>query len=57
MNRPDFNQIAKIGFETMFTEKWDDLPENSIDRALWIEITNNMANEILRQMEGILDQN
>jgi hypothetical protein len=32
------NDMARAGYQTMFDGKWDDLPENSIDRAMWLEV-------------------
>lgn len=30
--------VAKAIYERMFEERWDDLPENSIERALYREV-------------------
>ena len=43
--------MAKRGLETMMEDKWDELPVNSIERALWIEVASNMLNELRRLYE------
>ena len=47
-----FNELAKVGYETMFEDGWDYLPENSIDKALWIEIAKNMATKLWTIYQG-----
>lgn len=36
------NVVAKAGYNTQYEEEWDDLHENSIERALWRETAINM---------------
>lgn len=41
-----FNELAKVGYETMFEDKWDSLSEESIERALWLSIAENMVRRL-----------
>ena len=34
--------MAAAGYQRMFPDRWVDLPENSIERALWRSIAKNM---------------
>ena len=47
-----FNELAKVGYETMFEDNWDNLPENSIERALWLSIAKNMATKLWTLYQG-----
>ena len=40
--------MAKVGYESMFDLRWDDLSEHSIERALWYKIALNMLLELWR---------
>ena len=40
--------MAKVGYETMFEDKYDDLAEHSIERKLWYKIALNMLSELWR---------
>ena len=44
--------LAKVGYETMFDDKWDDLPKNSIERALWLSVAENMAKKLWSLYQG-----
>ncbi len=39
-------EMAKAGYETMYDEKWEVLPKNSIDRALWLNISKAMVKSV-----------
>jgi len=38
--------VAKMGYERMFDAEWDDLPPDSIERALWKEVALVMVQEL-----------
>lgn len=40
--------MAKVGYETMFDDRYDDLPEHSIERKMWYKIALNMLSELWR---------
>ena len=42
-----FNEMAKVGYETMFDDSWDNLPKKSIEKALWYSIAKNMVTKLL----------
>ena len=42
MTQSALEKMAKAGYEAMFEDKWDDLDENSIVRAHWLEISKAM---------------
>jgi len=45
-------QLAKVGYETMFEDKWDDLHPQSIERAMWKKIALNMTSELWKLYQG-----
>ena len=47
-----FNEMARVGYETMFDNKWDSLPQKSIERALWLSIAKNMATKLWVLYQG-----
>ena len=47
-----FNEMAKVGYETMFADAWDDLPTNSAERVLWLGIVKNMATKLWSLYQG-----
>lgn len=47
-----FDEMAKVGYEIMFDTKWDELPLNSIERALWLNIAKNMATKLWSLYQG-----
>jgi len=40
--------LAKVGYETMFEDRWDDLHPQSIERVLWRNVALNMIAELWR---------
>lgn len=38
--------LARVGYETMFEDKWDDLAPNSIERALWKQVATQMLKRL-----------
>lgn len=38
--------LAKVGYETMFEDKWDDLRYDSIERAMWKGIAAKMLSRL-----------
>jgi len=44
-------KLAKIGYETYFEDKWDDLYSNSIERKMWLDIADNMLSELQKIWE------
>jgi len=48
--------MAKVGYENMFDERWDDLPLNSIERALWLQISSSMLDELRRLWQSEKDR-
>jgi len=44
-------RMARVGFESMFEEVWDDLHPNSIERAMWLQIASEMLTELRRVWE------
>jgi len=43
---PILEEIARVGYETMFEEKWNDLPKKSIERAMWLEVATEMISKL-----------
>lgn len=48
MNRKDevAERMAKVGYERMFDDRWDELNPLSIERALWLKIASDMLTEL-----------
>ena len=44
-------RMAKAGHNSMFEEEWDDLAENSIERAIWKEAAEVMLAEVRKCWE------
>ena len=44
-------ELARVGYERMFDDKWADLPLLSIERALWKEVADVMLDELWRLWE------
>lgn len=40
------HEMAEAGFSTMFEERYNDLPENSIEREMWLFIALHMLKSI-----------
>jgi len=51
-----FGEMAKVGYETMFVDKWDDLPLESIERALWLAIAESMAKKLWALYQGSIKE-
>ena len=43
--------MASIGYHTMHDLLWEELPKNSIVRALWLVVAASMLNELRRLWE------
>jgi len=41
-----FDELAKVGYETMFEDRWENLPSESIERALWLSIAESMIRKL-----------
>lgn len=39
-------ELARVGYETMFEDKWDCLPTYFIEKALWRNIAEAMLNKL-----------
>ena len=37
-----YEELARVAYETMFEERWDDLHPQSIERAMWLSIVRNV---------------
>ena len=35
-------RMARVGYESMFEDGWDELAPNSIERALWLQVASDM---------------
>jgi len=44
--------MARVGYETLHEEKWDDLLPTSAVRVMWEGIATNMLNELRRTWES-----
>ena len=44
--RTVLDEMAKVGYETMFTDSWETLPPESIERTLWLSIAKNMITKL-----------
>jgi len=44
-------RMARVGFETMHEDKWDELPPNSILRHVWSQVATEMLIELRRAWE------
>ena len=44
--------MARVGYDTLHEEKWDDLPHSSAVRVMWEGIATNMLNELRRTWES-----
>ena len=44
-------RMARVGFETMHEDGWDELAPNSIERALWLQVASDMLTELRRAWE------
>lgn len=42
-------ELAKVGMDIMMVKKWDDLPENSIDKYIW----RMVADAMLKRLYGL----
>jgi len=53
MTREEYviENMASVGYQTMHDSRWDNLPENSIERALWSQVASSMLNELRRVWE------
>ena len=43
--------MAKVGYHSMHDLAWEELPFNSIERALWLVVASSMFNELRRIWE------
>ena len=43
--------MARVGYQAMFDISWDELSQNSIERALWLIVASSMLNELRRLWE------
>jgi len=46
-------RMARVGFNTIFEDEWDELDPISSEHALWLQIASNMLTE-LRRLEAQL---
>jgi len=44
-------RMARVGFETMHEDKWDELQPESILRHLWLQVASEMLTELRRTWE------
>ena len=42
------DHMARVGYETMFEDRWSGLSEHSIERKMWQNIALNMLAELWR---------
>lgn len=40
--------MARVGYQSMHDLEWNELSQNSIERALWLVVASNMLNEVRR---------
>ena len=40
------DELAQAGYETMFEERWGSLHPQSIERAMWLSITQNILKRL-----------
>ena len=43
--------MARVGYEEMFEDEWDNLHKKSIDRVLWLNVASSMLKELRRLWE------
>ena len=44
-------RMARVGFESMHEDGWDELAPNSFERVLWLQVASNMLTELRRTWE------
>ena len=44
-------RMARVGFETLHEDKWDELSPESILRYVWLQIASDMLTELRRTWE------
>ena len=44
-------RMARVGFNTIFEEEWDELDPISSEHTLWLKIASNMLTELRRAWE------
>ncbi len=44
-------RMARVGFNTIFEDEWDELDPISSEHALWLQIASNMLTELRRTWE------
>jgi len=44
-------RMARVGFNTIFEEEWDEIDPISSEHTLWLKIASNMLTELRRTWE------
>ena len=59
MNKEDevVERMARVGFETMHEDKWDELQPNSALRHMWLGVASEMLTELRRVWEQAKTKN
>ena len=55
MNKEDevVERMARVGFETMHEDKWDELRPESAIRYMWLGVASEMLTELRRTWEQV----
>jgi len=40
------DEMAKIGYETMYKDEWDDLKDDQIEKIMWKAVAVNMISKM-----------
>jgi len=53
MNKEDevVERMARVGYESMYDDGWDEVLPLSVERALWLQIASDMLTELRRTWE------